>query len=153
MYIHAILVLRKLIRGGEGVASTRRLKTQQRVFKSISLLLVFYFIFCIIPLIVSIVGLMVGLDEDSLGLISILIGLGADVNSCVGIFIYLSRHEEVKKHFKFLIKRNSNNNKGTEPSHAPRIQAIENSKSTVLRVYFLTCVKPKPPSNSPNVGG
>ncbi|KAE9548812.1 hypothetical protein FO519_007982 [Halicephalobus sp. NKZ332] len=107
VYSYAYFLLRNLMELTTSGVKLYNLNIQRRVFISISVILLSYFILYIIPLIILTIAFVIE-HHSLLGATSIIIGITSDLNSCVGIFIYLYRHEEIKKYLKILMKRNQN---------------------------------------------
>uniref|UniRef100_A0A914D1V2 G-protein coupled receptors family 1 profile domain-containing protein n=1 Tax=Acrobeloides nanus TaxID=290746 RepID=A0A914D1V2_9BILA len=75
------------------------MQRQKKVFISISLILLSYFIFWCLPLFSLIIIETAFNNPLLLGYISLVIALCSGINSCVGIFIYLAKHQELREYF------------------------------------------------------
>uniref|UniRef100_A0A914E9V4 G-protein coupled receptors family 1 profile domain-containing protein n=1 Tax=Acrobeloides nanus TaxID=290746 RepID=A0A914E9V4_9BILA len=72
---------------------------QRRVFVSISLILLFYAIFWCLPMVFVGITNHTKFGIQFVGYNSIVISLCAGLNSCVGIFVYLAKHSELRRYY------------------------------------------------------
>uniref|UniRef100_A0AC35FPG9 G-protein coupled receptors family 1 profile domain-containing protein n=1 Tax=Panagrolaimus sp. PS1159 TaxID=55785 RepID=A0AC35FPG9_9BILA len=84
--------------GSNGTNIETIIKTEKRVFTYVTFILALYLVLCIFPVVSLLILQSLNVPIAIIGYFSVFAGLGSGINSCIGIFVYLRKHGELKKH-------------------------------------------------------